>query len=69
MSQSEVFKRMFLSDFEEASTNKVEIKDVDENTMNHLIKWTYTGQAEDNADIEKLFIVADKYDFKILKVN
>lgn len=66
--QSEVFKSMFMSKFKEGLKSEIKVKDVEEETMKHLIKWFYTNKLEANCPTEKLFIVADKYDIKLLKV-
>lgn len=69
MAQSMVLKNMFMSKFKEGLTSTIEIKDIDEKTMEHLVKWLYTKQLDESSPIDNLFVAADKYDIKILKVK
>lgn len=59
---------MFKSSFKEGRTSTINVEDVDEETMKHLIKWMYANNLEENSPIEKLFAVADKYNIELLKV-
>jgi len=69
-SRSPVFRAMLLNDMEESSTQKVEPKNFDYNTMNLVLRFLYKGNIE-NGPLEKhteaIFKAADYYEINDLK--
>jgi len=69
-SRSPVFKAMLLHNMEESNLQKVEPKNFDFDTMNHVLKFMYKGEIE-NALLEKhastIFKAADYYEINDLK--
>jgi len=69
-SRSPVFRAMLLNDMEESSTQKVEPKNFDYNTMNLVLRFLYKGHLE-NGPLEKhteaIFKAADYYEINDLK--
>jgi len=68
--RSPVFRAMLLNNMEESSSQKVEPKNFDFNTMNLVLKFLYKGQIE-NGPLEKnadaIFKAADYYEIMDLK--
>ncbi|XP_065203295.1 speckle-type POZ protein-like [Planococcus citri] len=64
-----VFKAMFKNDSSKNEQNCViEIKDIDENIFQEVLRYIYTGKVENLSDIAlELMIVAQKYDLGPLK--
>ena len=52
---------MFESNLEEARLGVVEIKDIKEKTMEHLLEFIYTNRLADGASLPELLYAADKY--------
>lgn len=67
--RSPVFMRMFLTDMQEAKTNKAEITDVEADTFDKLLVFIYSGKVAGDLDFLAidLFIAADKYGVEDLK--
>lgn len=67
---SPVFLRMLQTDMKEAKTNEVVIKDIEEEVMEEMIRFVYTGKANLNGDMAvKLLHVADKYGIEKMKMK
>ena len=66
--RSPVFKAVFTGDMIENRGSKVVIKDFDEDTVNDLIHYIYSGDAR-NLDRQAVYLLsaADKYDLSELK--
>lgn len=72
-SNSTVFEAMFRSNFKETIDNKINIIDISYNTLKKLLSFLQNGYLSENmkADVEalrELFITAEKYDIKDLKL-
>ena len=69
MARSQVFAAMFEHDMEEAKHNRVEVKDVDSEVMDQMLRFIYTGKAPDLERMAaELLAAADKYALDRLKV-
>ncbi|XP_046450188.1 TD and POZ domain-containing protein 1-like [Daphnia pulex] len=67
-SGSPVFCAMFQNDFKEKIERTVEIKDIQPNVFDHLLRYIYTGDADlDNVDVPGLLVASDKYGMGSLK--
>jgi len=69
-SRSPVFRAMLLNDMEESSTQKVEPKNFDFNTMYLVLKFIYKGEIEPpmlDRHAESIFKAADYYEINDLK--
>ena len=57
-----MFKRMFQSDMEEARQGVVKIEDIEEETVEKMLEFVYSGEISDiGGHLENLFYAADKY--------
>jgi len=66
-SRSHVFKTMFESNMKEKLTGSVEIKDMDPEVFEDVLKYIYSGEAPNIDDhTEKLLAAADRYQLKEL---
>jgi len=66
-SRSQVFKTMFESNMMEKLTGSVEIKDMDPEVFEDLLKYIYSGEAPNIDDhTEKLLAAADRYQLEEL---
>lgn len=66
--RSPVFLKMLTTDMEEASTNSVDIPDVDSQTMKELLRFIYCYKVQElNEVVSDLLIAADKYQIAELK--
>ena len=64
-SKSPVFSAMLNSDFREAREGKVNIREMNSNTLSSMIHYIYTGELADDwhdLDVEDVTIAADMYD-------
>lgn len=69
VARSQVFAAMFEHDMEEAKHNRVEVKDVDSEVMDQMLRFIYTGKAPDLERMAaELLAAADKYALDRLKV-
>jgi speckle-type POZ protein len=67
-SGSPVFCAMFQNDFKEKLERTVEIKDIQPNVFDHLLRYIYTGNADlDNVDVSALLAASEKYGMDSLK--
>lgn len=65
---SPVFMQMLQAEMIESKTCEVVIKDIDENVMEEMIRFVYTGKANFDGDLAvKLLRVAEKYGIEKLK--
>ena len=67
---SPVFAAMFQAGFQEATTRRVEISDMDFKVFRQLLYYLYTGEApqmEQDDITEPLFVAADRYGVELLK--
>jgi hypothetical protein len=70
VARSQVFAAMFEHDMEEAKHNRVEVKDVDSEVMDQMLRFIYTGKAPDLERMAaELLAAADKYALDRLKVT
>ena len=70
VARSQVFAAMFEHDMEEAKHNRVEVKDVDSEVMDQMLRFIYTGKAPDLERMAaELLAAADKYALDRLKVK
>ena len=70
VARSQVFAAMFEHDMEEAKHNRVDVKDVDSEVMDQMLRFIYTGKAPDLERMAaELLAAADKYALDRLKVN
>lgn len=61
--RSSVFKNMFThKGFTECENGRVDITDMNPETLEHMIKYIYTDTVDENANYSELFVAADKYD-------
>ena len=69
MARSEYFNAMFENQMTESQTNRVDIKDFDENVIEVLLKFLYTGRVTQLTDdvCPQLLSAADKYQLNDLK--
>ncbi|EFX77564.1 hypothetical protein DAPPUDRAFT_321331 [Daphnia pulex] len=59
---------MFQNDFKEKMERTVEIKDIQPNVFDHLLRYIYTGDADlDNVDVGGLLAASEKYGMDSLK--
>lgn len=67
--RSAVFAAMFEHEMEEKKHNRVEIRDMDKDVLGEILRFIYTGKAN-NLDkmADELLAAADKYDLERLKV-
>jgi speckle-type POZ protein len=67
--RSAVFAAMFEHEMEEKKHNRVEIRDMDKDVLGEMLRFIYTGKAN-NLDkmADDLLAAADKYDLERLKV-
>ncbi|GFS33014.1 speckle-type POZ protein-like B [Nephila pilipes] len=67
--RSPVFRAMLTHETKEKSSNKVEISDVDSDTLRRMILYMYTDVLEEThwEDVSKLYIAADKYEIPALR--
>ena len=57
-----MFKRMFQSDMVEARQGVVKIEDIEEETVEKMLEFVYSGEISDiGCQLENLFYAADKY--------
>ena len=57
-----MFKRMFQSDMEEAHDGVVKVEDIEEETVEKMLEFVYSGEISDiSGHLENLFYAADKY--------
>ena len=57
-----MFKRMFQSDMVEAHEGVVKIGDIEEETVEKMLEFVYSGEISDiDGQLENLFYAADKY--------
>jgi len=69
VARSQVFAAMFEHDMEEAKHGRVEVKDVDSEVMDQMLRFIYTGKAPDLERMAaELLAAADKYALDRLKV-
>ena len=61
MPRSTVFERMFDSNMAEAKSGTVVIEDMEADTLQRLLEFTYTGKVTDMQDVMELLYAADKY--------
>jgi len=67
-SRSPVFKSMFGAGMKEGCTGRVEIKDMNPEVLENLLKYIYTSDAPDiDAVAKELFVAADQYQLIKLK--
>ena len=67
--QSPVFRAMFESEMMESKSNRVEIDDIDQESMEEMLTFIYTGKAPNVGQMaSKLLLPADKYQLDHLKV-
>ncbi|XP_046449106.1 speckle-type POZ protein-like [Daphnia pulex] len=67
-SGSPVLCAMFQNDFQEKLEKIVEIKDIQLNVFDHLLRYIYTGDADlDNVDVPGLLAASEKYGMDSLK--
>jgi len=67
-SRSRVFNTMFESNMKEKITGSVEVKDMDHEVFEDLLKYIYSGEAPNIDDhTEELFAAADQYQLEKLK--
>ncbi|KAL6972378.1 Zinc finger and BTB domain-containing protein 7A [Sarracenia purpurea var. burkii] len=64
--RSPVFAAMFASKMKEVENNRVEIEDIDDEVLENMLSYIYTGRCE-NKLADKLLVVAEKYDLQMLK--
>jgi len=70
VARSQVFAAMFEHDMEEAKHGRVEVKDVDSEVMDQMLRFIYTGKAPDLERMAaELLAAADKYALDRLKVG
>ncbi|CAB4062476.1 SPOP [Lepeophtheirus salmonis] len=68
--RSQVFAAMFEHDMEESKHNRVEVKDVDPDVMADMLRFIYTGRANNLENMAAdLLAAADKYALDRLKVS
>jgi len=68
--QSEVFKRMLLSNSIEAASSRIVLKEVRPEVIESLIFYLYLGKPDKLETLaEELFILADKYNIEKLKMQ
>eukprot|EP00096_Caligus_rogercresseyi_P004875 TRINITY_DN1947_c0_g1_i1.p1 TRINITY_DN1947_c0_g1~~TRINITY_DN1947_c0_g1_i1.p1 ORF type:complete len:379 (+),score=136.90 TRINITY_DN1947_c0_g1_i1:159-1295(+) len=68
--RSQVFAAMFEHDMEESKQNRVEVKDVDPDVMADMLRFIYTGRANNLENMAAdLLAAADKYALDRLKVS
>ena len=72
--RSPVFRRMFQHEMREKATNRVEIKDTEDNVLHEMLTFIYTGKAPrvvsmtDTPEfMQGLFCIAEKYELCRLK--
>jgi len=69
VARSQVFAAMFEHDMEESKHNRVEVKDVDSEVMDQMLRFIYTGKAPELERMAAdLLAAADKYALDRLKV-
>jgi len=69
IARSQVFAAMFEHDMEESKHNRVEVKDVDSEVMDQMLRFIYTGKAPELERMAAdLLAAADKYALERLKV-
>ncbi|GAU98840.1 hypothetical protein RvY_09930 [Ramazzottius varieornatus] len=69
-SRSRVFAAMFGHEMEESKTNKVKIDDVQEDVLEEVLRFIYTGRAPNMEKMaDELLAAADKYELDRLKVQ
>jgi len=56
-----VFERMFDSNMAEAKSGTVVVEDMEADTLQRLLEFTYTGKVTDMQDVMELLYAADKY--------
>ncbi|KAG5671238.1 hypothetical protein PVAND_001447 [Polypedilum vanderplanki] len=67
--RSSVFKAMLLTDMIEKKLNKIEVEDIDSETMLELLRFIYTEEAQNLCGVaHKLIYAAEKYDLPDLKL-
>ncbi|PAA58105.1 hypothetical protein BOX15_Mlig001084g7 [Macrostomum lignano] len=67
--RSPVFQAMFEHQMEESRANRVEVPDLDEDTMREVLRYLYTGRAPNLSNMaDSLLAAADKYQLDRLKV-
>ena len=67
--RSEVFAAMFMHNMKDKTLNRVEIQDVNQEVMEEMLKFIYTGKTTNLDEIaDELLAVADKYAIKLLKL-
>jgi len=59
--RSSVFERMFNSNMAEAKSRTVVIEDMEADTLQRLLEFTYTGEVTDMQEVMELLYAADKY--------
>ncbi|KAI6231082.1 Speckle-type POZ protein A-like isoform X3 [Aphelenchoides besseyi] len=63
--QSDVFKSMFEHEFTEKKSNVVQIKDADEEVVEAMLRFVYSGKVENlNEVAERLLTLSDQYQLK-----
>ena len=68
ITRSPVFRAMFENNMTEATSNCIEISDMDPKVVKEMLKYIYTGNAPEVGKMaDKLLQAADKYDLKQLK--
>jgi len=67
--RSEVFAAMLRHEFQEKQTSRVDVKEIDSETMELLLSYIYTGHVSDfkNVSVVELFKAADRYRLDHLK--
>ena len=67
-SRSQVFKTMLEADMKEKMSGEIEIKNMDHEVLDDLLKYIYSGVAPNiEAHSQKLFAAADQYQLEKLK--
>ena len=67
-SGSPVMAAMFQNNFKESRDKVIEIRDVEPDVMQHLLRYIYTGSINlEDVDVDSLLIAADKYAVDPLK--
>jgi hypothetical protein len=67
---SEIFKKMLMSDTNQETINEITIYDFDVKTINGLIEYLHTESVENLSEVAfDLFKAADKYSIKRLKAS
>ena len=65
--RSLVFRAMLSSNMKERQTGRIDLTDWSLKTGQDLLSFLYSGRVKPDADLTKLLVVADRYDFQELK--